>query len=79
MYLLHFVKGRQRNDCDATSCYTGRVEPAAKGLCKSKDGSFDARSAVSREISCYMVRTFSFRYGFALLAVASWTFPLRPK
>ena len=62
MYFSHLGKGRQLNDCDASSWYTDRAEAAANGFSKSKDCSFGARPAVSTEQLCKLVRTFFFRH-----------------
>ena len=68
MYLSHLFKGRQLNDCDSTSSYTGRVKGAARGLSKSKDSSFAARRNVSKGQSCQFARTFPQRDEFTLPA-----------
>ena len=78
-YLSHLIEGRQLNDWDATLWRTDRAKAACKGLSKSKGCSFAARPAVSKEQLCQLVRPFSFRDGFILLAVIIWVFPLRVK
>ena len=50
---------------------------AVNGLSESKDGSFAARPAVSREQILQSVRAFSVGDEFSLLAVISWIFLLR--
>ena len=77
MYLAHLVKGCQLNDCDSTSWLTERVRGVAKGLAKSKDNSFATRPAISKDQLCQLVRAFSLRDEFSLLAALGWIFLLR--
>ena len=74
MYLSHLVqlKGRQLNDCDATSRYAGRVKAAVKGQSKSKDCCIAARPVVSKDHLCRSVRASSSRHEFSLLVILGW-------
>ena len=79
MYLAHLAKGRQPNDCDATSWYTQSVVAATKWRPKSKDCPFAARPAISKGQLCQLVRTFSFCDVFTLRASIGWISPLSRK
>ena len=71
MYLSLLMKGRQPNDCDATSSHTGSVEAATKGLSKSGDYFSATRAAVSKEQLCQLVRIFSLRSELSRFAAIS--------
>ena len=87
MCLAHLVKGRQLNDCDATSWYAGRANAAAEGVSKSEDCSISVRPAASEDQLCWLAGTFSLRdelsdglssFGWiVLLRVESEALPLR--
>ena len=71
MYLSLLMKGRQPNDCDATSSHTGSVEAATKGLSKSGDYFSATRAAVSKEQLRQLVRIFSLRSELSRFAAIS--------
>ena len=79
MYLARLGKGRQLNDCDAASWYTGRVKAAAEGLSKSKDCPFAVPPDISKDQVCQWAKTFSFRADFTLRASLDWISLLRIK
>ena len=74
MYLSHQIKWCQLHDRDAISWYTDGVKAAATGPSLLKASSSAARSDVSRDEICQLVRTFSSRDEFTFLAVISWLF-----